>query len=217
MNDNERIGAFIGLGGALVTLFGSVMPWAVLRAGILTVSKAGTEGDGQVALVFALIGAALCGATFLTDQYPRVGIGIGLCGAAIIAITTLDYVDITAKISGETLVSGGPGGGIFVAFVGGLAVVVGGALVARGLLPGLQSGPSLRPRVVVTTPHPAGTATPTPTPTVPMVQCNRCKAVVPDAEKHLHVCPAAGPTCTACGVTGAVGMAFCARCGGRLA
>jgi hypothetical protein len=117
------------LGGAVLLLAGSFLPWARAEAGPFTATKNGIDGDGVLTLVLALAVALLL---FLARS-PKVmaWLIVGLAGLATV-VAVIDVVDVSnrakdleASVSSLN-VSASVGYGLWMALVGGIVAVVGG-------------------------------------------------------------------------------------------
>lgn len=128
-------GALILLVGAAALIVGALLPWATASAGFISVSKAGTDGDGVITLVLGAVIAFF--ALFALKPQPHqlaviVGAGAGLAagGVAIYDIVNVSDAINTAQ-SQSNLVHASVGSGLYVTAVG-AAIAIVGALVKNG-------------------------------------------------------------------------------------
>jgi hypothetical protein len=88
------IGFLIG-GAALLAVIGSFLPWAEALGGLL--QKNGTDGDGVITLILALIGGGLSLAVALGRKRNTAiwtGLGACACGVMIAAVAAYDLNDL---------------------------------------------------------------------------------------------------------------------------
>lgn len=105
---------------ALVTVLGSILPWATL----LGYSKLGIEGDGLITLLFAVLAgvAAVWGAVSISPRALKVtGITITVAGALITLIGLIDLSDVSR--SGVSV-----GFGLVLTTLAGIATLTAGVL-----------------------------------------------------------------------------------------
>ena len=114
----RKLAGWAAVGGAVLVVLGSVLPWASVA---FVGSIYGTDGDGIITLVCAVI-AALLVLPFALGKGRGWMLGVaaffGLISAAVAAY---DLSNISAFASDESLVSVGPGLPIIIA--GGLVVI----------------------------------------------------------------------------------------------
>lgn len=104
------------IGGGLL-IFGSVMPWATISAGILSVSKAGTDGDGKITLVLGLL--ILAAGAMLWGQQPRGRTLAVTLGVIALGLGVLEYQNVAGVIAKlDTGISGSVGTGLWLVLVG---------------------------------------------------------------------------------------------------
>ncbi len=108
---------------------GSLLPWVKASAGIFTVTRNGTDGDGVITLILAGLAALLY---FVIKPRPAaewVALGLGAV-AGVIAI--YDIADVANRAhelaANNSTVSASVGFGLIVAAIGAAAVVVGGII-----------------------------------------------------------------------------------------
>lgn len=116
LTKTQRIWAGAAFAGVVV---GSIGPWATL--GVF--SKAGTDGDGILTIIAALVGAILV----LSNRGKRTArIGVGLLGLVIVAVGIYDIADISSlgiELFGEQL-SPSVGWGLWAVTLSGAAAVL---------------------------------------------------------------------------------------------
>jgi hypothetical protein len=119
--------------GAAVVVLGSLLPWAEVTAPLVgTVSKAGTEGDGVLTLIGALIfgGFALPG---LAGKRSR-GLLIAALVVALLvaAVAVVDMIDVTERFADVedqvASVDASIGIGLWLVLLGAGVAVVGGVM-----------------------------------------------------------------------------------------
>jgi Protein of unknown function (DUF2510) len=128
-------GALILLIGAAALIVGALLPWATASAGFISVSKAGTDGDGVITLVLGAVIALFALFAWKPQSHQLaviVGVGAGLAagGVAIYDIVNVSNAVNTAQ-SRSTLVHASVGSGLYVTAVG-AAIAIVGALVKNG-------------------------------------------------------------------------------------
>jgi hypothetical protein len=116
-------------------IVGALLPWATASAGFISVSKAGTDGDGVITLILGVVIALL--ALFAWKPQPHqlaviVGVGAGLAagGVAIYDIVNVSDAVNTAQTQ-SALVHASVGSGLYVTAVG-AGIAIFGALVKNG-------------------------------------------------------------------------------------
>jgi Protein of unknown function (DUF2510) len=128
-------GALILLVGAAALVVGALLPWATASAGFISVSKAGTDGDGVITLVLGAVIALF--ALFALKPQPHqlavlVGAGAGLAAGGVAIYDIVNVSDaVTNAQSQSSLVHASVGSGLYVTAVG-AAIAVVGALVKNG-------------------------------------------------------------------------------------
>jgi hypothetical protein len=121
----------------------ATLPWATARAGIFSISKAGTEGDGVYTLIGGLIIAALAG--WILAREHRKGwraLAITVCGGLIAAVGIWDAADIQRKLGDVEGVEISIGAGLWLTMIAGLAAAILGYRLWRQMR---QSTPSSTP------------------------------------------------------------------------
>lgn len=113
--DTKRIG---GLMAAAAVMVGSLMPWATVATVFGSVDVAGTEGDG----VITLIGAVVVGLAVLIRRYVSAAIGF-----AVVAAISIYHVSNVAQMADEAdseFVRASVGWGLWVLVVGSVVGVL---------------------------------------------------------------------------------------------
>lgn len=130
---------WVAFGGLGVMLLGSVLPWAKVSAGILSVTQNGTEGDGLLTLVLAIIGIVFFG--LLKNGRNRAIILLIVAGLAG-AIAIYDIINFTLKAASversEGIVSASVEFGLWLTAFGAVAATV----AAIALIAGSRGGDS---------------------------------------------------------------------------
>lgn len=108
------IGAAVA--SALVFL-GSFMTWATASIGFLSVSKAGTTGDGRITLVLGIVAFVLA---IVALRGGRRGISVagGVVALLALVVTVIDTANLARLIGRSTLVSVSIGPGLVLVLVG---------------------------------------------------------------------------------------------------
>jgi hypothetical protein len=117
-------------GAALLAAIGSFLPWAEAVGGLMKVN--GTDGDGVITLVVALIGAGVSlGVIFAETRKTAVSAGIGTlaCGVIIAAIAGYDMNNLHNVIGEAETESSwdaglSVGSGLYLTLVGGIAMAL---------------------------------------------------------------------------------------------
>jgi hypothetical protein len=116
LTKTQRIWAGVAFAGAVV---GSIGPWVTL--GVF--SKAGTDGDGVLTLIAALLGAILV----LSNRGEHTArIGVGLLGLVIVAFGIYDIAEVSSsgiELFGEQI-SPSVGWGLWAVTLSGAAAVL---------------------------------------------------------------------------------------------
>lgn len=114
-------GPYFYMGGAALAIAGSLMPWATALGGAL--SKAGTEGDGIITLIAALIGA-IVGALRITGLLKGsvARILLALVGIVVAGTAIYDWRELSQAGEGISV-----GSGLVLTAIGGVGVLIGTA------------------------------------------------------------------------------------------
>lgn len=125
------IGVWLLVLGSAVVVIGSLLPWAEVTVPLVgTVSKAGTEGDGVLTLIGALIfgGLALPG---LIGKWSR-GVLIAALVVALLvaAVAVVDMVDVAERFAeaDDQVVDASIGIGLWLVLLEAGVAVVGGVI-----------------------------------------------------------------------------------------
>jgi Protein of unknown function (DUF2510) len=116
-------------GGAVVLAVGSLLPWVKASAGIFSVTKNGTDGDGVITIVIAGLVALLY---LVIKQRPATEwVALSLGGVAA-AVAIYDIVDVSNRAhdlsASNSAVSASVGIGLIIAAVGAVAIIIGGII-----------------------------------------------------------------------------------------
>jgi hypothetical protein len=133
-----RPGTIILLLGAIAVGVGSVAPWATASAGAFSRSVNGTDGDGVITIVLAVV--MLLIAVFTAGPTPRRGLLVlaGLCAVGAAGIGIYDAVNVNDAAQRaedlSSLVDASVGWGLYAVIAGGVIGVI-GAVVRTSELP----------------------------------------------------------------------------------
>ncbi len=112
----SKAGPIVMVVSAVAAALGSTMPWAT--AGLF--SKAGTDGDGMLTLLAAIVAGGVAGIAVGAVGARVVAAVLGmLAGIGIAAVAAYDFLDV----SNTEIIE--PGSGLIVTGLGGVALVVG--------------------------------------------------------------------------------------------
>jgi hypothetical protein len=137
---------FIIIGTAILAVAGSFLPWAQALGGLLKAN--GTDGDGIITLVVALIGGALgLGLTFTRKEIIAywAGLGVFLCGGVIAAVAAYDLnnlTDVIEEVERESELDLGlsAGSGLYLTLVAGIAMALASILAMLTAAYGVGKG-----------------------------------------------------------------------------
>lgn len=124
--DDTRSTWLLVVGTAAVAV-GALLPWATVNAGLVSVSKAGTDGDGVITLLLALVVGGLVLAKWKAGL-SRAGVIASLVlGAIVLAIATYDAIDVASTVEESELleVRASVGIGLWLTLLGGIAMIAG--------------------------------------------------------------------------------------------
>jgi len=113
-------------------VLGAFLAWATVTAGLISVSRAGTDGDGVITLVLGVVLAATAVGLVMQNGARRVLASVATVVSVIIfAVAVYDIVDVQwlvneAEASGLVDASVGPG--LWLTAVGAGAATVGGVM-----------------------------------------------------------------------------------------
>jgi hypothetical protein len=115
-------------GGAALVAVGAFLPWVKASAGDFSATESGTDGDGVITLLLAVLVAV----SFSLIKSRRAAAISTMClGAGIAVVAAFDLFDISSKAEGLSTgldVSTSPQVGLLLTGVAALAIVVGAAL-----------------------------------------------------------------------------------------
>lgn len=124
-----RIAVF---GGAAMLALGSLLTWVKASAGIITATKAGTDGDGILTLIFAGLVALLF---WLIKSHRPAAIATIVLGVLAGAIAIYDIGDISNKadsLGNQTIpVHASVGIGLILCAIAAAVVVIGGIMAVN--------------------------------------------------------------------------------------
>lgn len=146
---DKRAYAAIGVGGAVLVVVGSILPWVkvnVFFLGDQTISGV-QAGDGAMTLFLAFVSAGLW-AYYALSRGRGVGrcIAITLIGVLIAVIAIADMINVQRVAKEAFLAEVRVGEGLYVALVGGIGVGLTGVL---GLFHPARPAPQGRARLAV--------------------------------------------------------------------
>lgn len=124
--------------GTGVVALGALLPWVTVDAGIVSVTKAGTEGDGVFTLLLALVVGGLALAKWKSGLSRRVVIVALVLGAIVLAIATYDTIDVASTVEENEFfeVRASVGIGLWLTLLGGIAMIIGAIWELRSPTPG---------------------------------------------------------------------------------
>lgn len=124
------IGFVLTIVGVLLAIVGAFLPW-VTTSGFVSFSKAGTEGDGVITLVLAVL-TGLLAVLMVLLKSRALAIGV-LIGALLIgAVAVLDLTDISSKagdltrLGGDFTVKAEVGSGLWMTAAAAVLLLLGG-------------------------------------------------------------------------------------------
>ena len=134
--DDARSKWLLALGAAVVA-FGALLPWATVNAGFVSVSKAGTDGDGVFTLLLALVVGGLVFAKWKTGLSRALVIVSLVLGVMVLAIATIDAIDVASTVEEDELVEvrASVGIGLWLTLLGGVAMIAGAIWELRSSTP----------------------------------------------------------------------------------
>jgi hypothetical protein len=124
-------------GGAAAVVVGSLLPWAEVTAPFIgTVTKSGTDGDGVLTLIGALVIAGLGFLAFGSRRSRGAIIGSLVVAGLIALVAVVDMVDVSSRIADvedqDLAVSASIGIGLWVVLLGAGVAIVGCVLRLTG-------------------------------------------------------------------------------------
>jgi hypothetical protein len=122
----DNLNAWLAIGGGGAAAVGSLLPWAQITAPFVgSISKAGTEGDGQITLLLALLVGGVGIALTRVDPQRAHAVLITLAAVAGLGVVGVNYVDIRDNFGSDTLLVS-PGSGMVLTGVGMGVALIGG-------------------------------------------------------------------------------------------
>ena len=119
------------LGGAAVTVLGSVLPWATVDAGFESVDVSGTDADGVVTIVLALAALAF-GIPGLLKRSKGLLITSLVATVLIVLVALVDIGDVSSVAEEVGFgVEATVGIGLWLVLIGGILAVVGAVMAVR--------------------------------------------------------------------------------------
>lgn len=134
--------------GTAVVAVGALLPWATVNAGLVSVTVAGTDGDGVITLMLALVVGGLVLAKWKAGLSRAVVIVSLVLGAIVLAIAIYDAIDIASSVVDSEFVDlrASVGIGLWLTLLGSIAMVAGAIWELRSPTPGAAT-PDARPWV----------------------------------------------------------------------
>lgn len=125
--------------GTAVVAVAALLPWATVNAGFISVTKAGTDGDGIITLVLALVVGGLLLAKWKAGLSRAVVIVSLVLGAIVLAIGTYDVIDVASTVEENEFVEvrASVGIGLWLTVLGGIAMLAGAIWELRSPTPGI--------------------------------------------------------------------------------
>ena len=128
---SQTPGVILGISTAVVFV-GAFMPWFKVRAIFVgELSKSGTEGDGLITLILAVVAAVILLRWFNGARSRGIATALTIIGIVVAGVAVLDLIDVSNKaseLSAETdgLAQASAGEGLWATLVGGIGLVLGG-------------------------------------------------------------------------------------------
>jgi hypothetical protein len=136
VSGRPRPSFWVTLAGAAATVVGAFLPWVMVRAAFLSVSKNGLDGDGRITAVLGLVVGIIVLVNLRGARNPSAAlVGVGIIGALIALIGVVDFVDVKSRIADLSaeearLVTADVGVGLYLTIAAGVATAVGAILGA---------------------------------------------------------------------------------------
>ena len=129
---DRNMPAIVALAAAGVVLIGSLLPWATAKTVFGSISINGTDGDGVLTLILAVVVGAIAVA-LLAGKRPRLWAYVVLLIAGLLTafIAVYDLVDISRTV-GNDYAHVSTGAGIWLVAIASLVLVGGGIQLTRG-------------------------------------------------------------------------------------
>jgi hypothetical protein len=124
------------MGGAAIVLIGSVLPWASVTTFVGTISVNGTNGDGVLTLIGALLIAGLAGPALWGLARRGLLIGALVLSALVAVVALIDIADVSSRVAdanGTGLVHASVGFGLWLTLVGAIVATAGTAIALASL------------------------------------------------------------------------------------
>lgn len=123
------------LGGGAVLILGALLPWATASVGFISVSKAGTSGDGVITLIIGL-GVLAIGWVALGRRPHQTAVILGLIAGVIAGgVAIYDIANVSSAVNRaqtrSSLVHASVGIGLWVTALAAAGVVAGSIMKAK--------------------------------------------------------------------------------------
>jgi len=119
-------------GGAVVLAAGSLLPWFKASVAFFTVTKNGTDGDGVLTLILAVLVPLIFG--LVTSRTAASAMAF-MAGALAAVVAVYDIADLSKRAQNllvrSGLVSANIGIGLILAAIGSLVIMVGAILAMK--------------------------------------------------------------------------------------
>jgi hypothetical protein len=128
---DRNVPALVTVGAAAIVLVGSLLPWATARTVLGDVSINGTEGDGVLTLILALVAGAITVAV-IVGKRPGMWAYVVLLIAAVLTafIGVYDLVDVSRTV-GDDYAHISTGAGLWLVALASLVLLGGGVQLTR--------------------------------------------------------------------------------------
>lgn len=120
----RRNGGWIAVGGGAAIVLGSLMPWATVNIGRISISKNGIDGDGQITATLGAVIVTLALLTALRGREPAIPILGTVASGLAFAVAVYDVVDV-ANTDALTV-----GFGLVVCTLGSIVAIAGGLIAS---------------------------------------------------------------------------------------
>lgn len=136
MADDKR-SRWLLVGGTAVVAVGALLPWVTVDAGLVSASKAGTDGDGVITLLLAIVVGGLLLAKWKAGIGRAVLIASLVLAAIVLAIAIYDSIDIASAVDESELVEvrASIGIGLWLTLLGAAAMIAGAIWELRSPTP----------------------------------------------------------------------------------
>jgi Protein of unknown function (DUF2510) len=128
-------GAIVVLAGGAVLILGALLPWATASIGFVSVSKAGTSGDGVITLIIGL-GVLAIGWVALARRRHQAAVVLGIIAGVIAGgVAIYDIANVSSAVNRaqtrSSLVHASVGIGLWVTALAAAGVIAGSIMKAK--------------------------------------------------------------------------------------